>query len=296
MKKRDLLFAKWFLSCFVLCAFILGGRYVKDYLENMDKTVFAKSTEQVYSSPEEGKQINVIEKQPETQSSAEPAEESPIKQSEQSTEEQESQAQDTVSKEQEDAPKEEIGRQEFFANALFIGDSRTVGLMEYGNIEGATFFASSGMSVFSLNKKTVTIPGEGKQSFEEILERKQYDTIYLMLGINELGYRFERVEAQYNEILEQIKGAQGEAKIYLCANLHVTKEQSERDYIFNNDNINRVNQMIEASADNERTYYLDVNVLFDDEEGNLSTDYSSDSFHVLGRYYTNWVDWIRQQD
>ena len=79
MKKRDLLFAKWFLSCFVLCAFILGGRYVKDYLENVDKTVFAKSTEQVYSSPEEGKQINVIEKQPETQSSAEPSEEAPIK-------------------------------------------------------------------------------------------------------------------------------------------------------------------------------------------------------------------------
>ena len=131
---------------------------------------------------------------------------------------------------------------------------------------------------------------------KELLERKQYDTIYLMLGINELGYRFERVEAQYNEILEQIKGAQGEAKIYLCANLHVTKEQSEKDCIFNNKNINRVNQMIEASADNERTYYLDVNVLFDDEEGNLSTDYSSDSFHVLGRYYTNWVDWIRQQD
>lgn len=293
MKKRDLLFAKLFLSCFVLCAFILGGRYVKDYLENMDKTVFAKSTEQAYSSPEDGKQINVIEKQPETQPSEEAEEESSIKHPEQPTEEeQEPQAQDTESQEQESTPDEETRRQEFFANALFIGDSRTVGLMEYGNIENATFFASSGMSVFSLNKKTVTVPGEGKLSFEEILERKQYDTIYLMLGINELGYRFERVEAKYKEIVEQIKSAQSEAKIYLCANLHVTKEQSEKDYIFNNDNINRVNQMIEALADKERTNYLDVNILFDDEEGNLSTDYSSDSFHVLGRYYTNWVDWL----
>ena len=187
-------------------------------------------------------------------------------------------------------------KDEFFADALFIGDSRTMGLQNYAELETATFFAYSGLSSFSVFKKTLDVPGLGETTLETLLTTQHYGKIYLMLGINELGYRFERVEAQYNEILEQIKGAQGEAKIYLCANLHVTKEQSEKDCIFNNKNINRVNQMIEASADNERTYYLDVNVLFDDEEGNLSTDYSSDSFHVLGRYYTNWVDWIRQQD
>ena len=37
-----------------------------------------------------------------------------------------------------------------FSEALFIGDSRTVGLYEYGNLGRAEVFANSGMSVFNL--------------------------------------------------------------------------------------------------------------------------------------------------
>ena len=32
--------------------------------------------------------------------------------------------------------------------------------------------------------------------------------------------------------------------------------------------------------------------IFDDENGNLSTEYSSDSFHVFGKDYTTWADWL----
>ena len=128
----------------------------------------------------------------------------------------------------------------------------------------------------------------------EVLERKQYKKIFLMLGINELGYPFESIEKKYGEVVEQLKASQGEAVIYLCANLHVTKEQSEKDSIYNNENVNRVNQMIAGLADNERTFYVDVNGLFDDEEGNLSMEYASDGFHVWGRFYTNWADWLQK--
>ena len=31
---------------------------------------------------------------------------------------------------------------------------------------------------------------------------------------------------------------------------------------------------------------------FDDEEGNLSKAYTTDSTHVLGKYYADWVTWI----
>ena len=40
--------------------------------------------------------------------------------------------------------------------------------------------------------------------------------------------------------------------------------------------------------------YLDVNQVFDDENGNLAAGYSSDGAHVLGKYYSVWVDWIRE--
>lgn len=324
MRKVDLLFAKLFIFSFLLCAFILGGRYADDYLMRADSIVFAKnaeSTENMTSLPSREeiprvwKEENLAAKHTEQavkemEKPSEEVTEEPIEKSIQKPAEEfrgapwdnvsQGEIQETTSQENSAAKEEsyaetEAKRQEFFEDALFIGDSRTVGIMEYGNINNATFFATSGMSVFALEKKSITIPDRGKLSFEEILAEKQYGKIYLMLGINELGYPFESVELKYREVLEQIKSCQSTATIYLCANMHVTKEQSEKDAIYNNDNINGVNDMIEGLADNEKVFFLDVNKLFDDEEGNLSTDYSSDSFHVLGRYYKDLVDWIWRQ-
>lgn len=181
---------------------------------------------------------------------------------------------------------------DYFDDALFIGDSRTVGLMEYGNLENATFFADSGMSVFSLQTKKISVPETGKVSLEEMLLQKQYGKIYLMLGINELGYKFEGLQKKYQETIEYIRSYQEDAVIFLCANLHVTEEQSDKDPIYNNTNVNRVNEMIAGLADGITYFYIDVNELFDDENGNLSTEYSSDSFHVFGKDYTTWADWL----
>lgn len=181
---------------------------------------------------------------------------------------------------------------DYFEDALFIGDSRTVGLMEYGNLENTVFFADSGMSVFSLQSKKVSVPELGKVTLAEILQEKQYGKIYLMLGINELGYQFEVVQKKYQETVEYIRSFQGNAVIFLCANLHVTEEQSEKDPIYNNTNVNRVNEMIAGLADNINYFYVDVNELFDDENGNLDEEYCSDSFHVYGKDYKSWIDWL----
>ena len=181
---------------------------------------------------------------------------------------------------------------DYFDDALFIGDSRTVGLMEYGKLENASFFADSGMSVFSLQNKKVSMPELGKISLEEMLLQKQYGKIYLMLGINELGYKFEGVQKKYQETIEYIRSYQSDAVLFLCANLHVTEEQSAKDPIYNNTNVNRVNEMIAGLSDGINCFYIDVNELFDDENGNLSTEYCSDSFHVFGKDYTTWAEWL----
>ena len=38
--------------------------------------------------------------------------------------------------------------------------------------------------------------------------------------------------------------------------------------------------------------YIDVNEIFDDENGNLRAEYTSDNTHILGKYYVNWTEWI----
>lgn len=181
------------------------------------------------------------------------------------------------------------------SNALFIGDSRTVGIMEYANLSEADFFCNTGMSVFNIYKERISLSTVGKVTLTELLSNKTYDTIYLMLGINELGYPFQSIVDNYKEVYDFIRNCQPDAIIFIQANMHVTKERSDSDTYFNNTAINRLNTELSKLADNPNTFYIDVNPLFDDENGNLSTDKSADTAHLYAKYYATWGDWIRME-
>lgn len=180
----------------------------------------------------------------------------------------------------------------YFDDALFIGDSRTVGLLEYGGIENADFFATTGMSVYNIDKEKVRLADKGIISFDNLITQYSYGKIYLMLGINELGYDKEKTIKQYAALVERLRQAQPEAIIYVEANLHVSAERSAEDTIYNNQNINYINENISLLADNKNIFYQDVNQLFDDEDGNLRAETTIDEVHVLARYYKQWADWL----
>lgn len=180
-------------------------------------------------------------------------------------------------------------------NSLFIGDSRTVGLMEYGGIEDADFFCTVGMSVYNIHKKPVSVNNVGKVTLTELLNNKKYDKIYIMLGINEIGYEFNSIVNKYTELIEFIETKQPDAVIFIQANLHVTKSRSDNDKVINNNAINRLNSELSKLADNKNKFYIDANPLFDDENGCLSADKSEDGAHILAKYYKEWGNWIIKQ-
>lgn len=179
----------------------------------------------------------------------------------------------------------------FFENTLFIGDSRTRGIETYASVTNADFFSTTGMSVFDLFTKTITV-GESEIELQGMLEAREYERIYIMLGINELGYGFDLITKKYASVVDELRELQPNAEIIIQANMHVTQNRSEKDKLFNNTNINRLNDIIRTIADERGLEYLDVNPLFDDEQGNLSRDYTYDHTHVIGKYYNGWCIWI----
>ena len=181
-----------------------------------------------------------------------------------------------------------------FTNVLFIGDSRTAGLSEYGDLGQAEVFADSGMSVFNLFDSRVKTKSGNKLTLREVLSRRQFQTIYLMLGINELGYEYSSIIKKYQSVVDTIQSLQPEAILVLQANLHVTGNKSASSSTYNNEKINRLNSGIQTLAEENSCFYLDVNPVFDDENGNLKADYSTDGSHVLGKYYSVWVDWLKE--
>ncbi len=179
----------------------------------------------------------------------------------------------------------------YFDDALFIGDSRTVGLKEYGMLTGADYFADVGMSLYKLDNVKAIID-EQEMTLDELLAAKDYGKIYLMIGINELGYDFNVNVQKYNSLVEKLKNSEPEAVIYLCANMHVTKERSDSEELFNNTNIDRFNAEVKKMTDAKEFFYLDVNEVFDDAEGHLDEQYTVDDAHVLGKYYITWCEWL----
>ncbi len=196
-------------------------------------------------------------------------------------------------------PRTEADMQAWFSNALFIGDSRTVGLWQYAGIQNADFFALTGMSVFDAFRGKVKMDRNDPKGVEidlqTLLTEKKYDKIYLMLGINELGYSLPNIEKKYEDVTVRIKALQPQAQVWLQANMHVSQGRSDKDPTFNNVTINNLNTAIRAIAQRQETGWLDVNPVFDDTNGHLDMSYTFDHTHLVGKHYKYWALWIYLQ-
>ena len=193
------------------------------------------------------------------------------------------------------APKQFVQVEEdYFDDAVFIGDSRTVGLHDYGGLDKADFFATVGMNVYDLwTEKFCEVNGE-KVTLEEALSAKQYKKVYFQIGINEMGRgTLEGFMERYTQSVEKMKQLQPEAIIYVQAIMKVTKEKSDSDAIFNNEGILARNEEIRKLADGERVFFIDVNEVVCDENGGLKDSLTFDNLHLYGSKYDIWVEFLK---
>lgn len=174
---------------------------------------------------------------------------------------------------------------EYFNDALFIGDSRTVGIRDYGTLKNADYFCTVGLAaskIDSADENGSTVWGR--------LDAKKYGKIYVMLGINEVGNDIEYTVAAYRKLIDGIRQAQPDATVYIQANLHVAGYAETA--VISNERINMLNSRLSEMADNKKIFFINVNGVFDDENGALTADYTSDGIHVLAKYYATWCDWL----
>lgn len=184
----------------------------------------------------------------------------------------------------------------YFDDALFIGDSRMVGMHDYSGLDNATYYAEVGLTIYSLfDDKIATLADGSMGTIEQALQEKQFGKIYLMVGINELGTGTrERFLETYRAAVEKIHDLQPNALIFIQGILYVTEARSQSDDYINNPNIMTRNADIATLADNKQIFYIDVNEVYSDGNGNLSTEYSFDNAHLKGAYYDKWVTFLME--
>lgn len=186
---------------------------------------------------------------------------------------------------------------DYFADAVFIGDSRTVGLYEYGGLEEiTTFYASKGLTIYKIFDSPVVEADGQKQklTIEEALQQNSYKKIYLMIGINEMGTGTVETFAQrYEEVAAHLLELQPDAILYIQGIMKVTTERSEQGDYINNEGIVARNEALAGLADNKRIFYLDVNDQICDDTGGMEPSYTFDGVHLKAQYIEIWVDYLK---
>ncbi len=201
--------------------------------------------------------------------------------------------------EPEPEPEIRMGRVEsdYFSDALFLGDSRTVGLGQYGSLgDVATFYASTGMTIYKIFKsEIVEMPGQQEKiTVDEALQHQSFNKIYIMMGINEMGSGTPESFAQtYGEVIARLQELQPEAIIYIQGILKVTKARSDKGDYINNEGIEARNAALSLLADGQKIFYLDVNQAVCDEDGALVKDYTFDGVHLKAKYISLWEEFLK---
>jgi lysophospholipase L1-like esterase len=186
----------------------------------------------------------------------------------------------------------------WFSDAVFIGDSRTDGLRLYSGIRDVDFLCYKGLTVFELMDDKAVIDGDGgKLSVFQALERKQYAKVYLMLGVNELGYNNDQGFADaYGAAVDRVRQLQPDAQIYLQSIVPVNQETCQAtgqpSYI-TNEQIAVYNQIIQTVAADRQVYYVDVSEALVDESGTLPADASADGIHFHREGYQTWYAYLK---
>jgi len=188
---------------------------------------------------------------------------------------------------------------DYFADAVFIGDSRTDGLKLYSGITGTTFLSYRGITVFDVmerpDKKIIEINGTS-YTVLEALALGQYRKVYTSLGVNELGYLApERFASTYGDFLTEIERIQPDAQIYVQLLVPINPEKAaanNQPAWLTNENLASYNALLRQLCIDRKIVFLDPSEVLTDENGILPADATSDGLHFTRPWYEKWLAYL----
>lgn len=190
-------------------------------------------------------------------------------------------------------PESDPVEENYLDDAVFIGDSRTEGLLLYTGLTNTTGYTYKGLMVDTAFTKPVINQNGQMVTVMDALRSTQFSKVYIMLGINELGWAYPDLFIEkYKEILDTIREINPNAIIYVQEILPVTQKVSETHSYITNEKISQYNQMLADMTQEKEVYYLQVSQAVADSQGCLPEDAASDGIHLSPTYCQKWLDYL----
>ena len=185
----------------------------------------------------------------------------------------------------------------YFSDAVFVGDSRTEGLRMYSGISPSPkFFSGVGLTVTKVfSDQIVQLNGQWL-TVADALRQADYNKVYIMLGMNELGWVYESVYAQdYGRIIDVIRETHPDATIYVQSIIPVSKwkDTTDPDRIYTNANVVRLQKVLSEMCEEKNVHYVNVAEVMQDENGYLFSEATEDGMHLTQEYCKIWAEYLR---
>ena len=192
-------------------------------------------------------------------------------------------------------PETEAVEDTYFDGAVFLGDSRTEGLFLYSGLKTGHFYTAVGATVESVfSKKNFETESGEKVPLLDAVAEQDCDKIYIMLGINELGWsKVKTFHDQYAKLIDRVREDHPEAKIVLQSIPPVSAKQEAKKTYVNNDRISDYNEVIRTLAEEKECYFLDVAACLSDGNGLLPKDLNFDGIHLNPAGCKVWLNYLR---
>lgn len=200
-------------------------------------------------------------------------------------------------------PYSKKGSSSYFDDAVFIGDSVSMSLMYYNMSTScfgkATFLTSGSLSagnaLWSLdNPKSVHPTFQGQKLYlSDAVAMSGKKKVYLMLGVNELGYTGAQggIDSLL-KLVDTILAKTPDAMFYMQS---VTPLSYDRGSL-NMEVVNEYNALLSELCRQRGWYFIDVASVFKNEKGYLIPEYCSD-LNDMGIHFNNdackiWADYL----
>ena len=190
-------------------------------------------------------------------------------------------------------PESEPVEDTYFDDIAFLGDSRTEGFQLYSGLKAGTYYYSVGATVESVFSKAVDTPA-GKMPLLDAMAKEDFAKIYVMLGVNELGWsKTETFHDQYAKVIDRLREDHPDAEIILQSILPVSAKQEEKKSYVNNQRIAVYNEVIYQLAEEKGCALVDVAEAVTDENGCLRADWNFDGVHLNVKGCQAWLEYLR---
>jgi lysophospholipase L1-like esterase/uncharacterized protein YraI len=195
----------------------------------------------------------------------------------------------------------------FFKDAVFLGDSITVGLEEYAQkmrassdstfLSNAKFLAKVGYPVTATDNSDGNSmhPAYGgvRQQPQKSIAAMGVSKVFILLGTNDVQEDFQDTIDAYTALIKAIKGACPGITIYVQSVMPMCSATESGK--MTNARIETLNSKIKSMCASQSITYIDIASAMKNSYGALKTAYSSDGYvHLNNEGYAAWVSVLRE--